>query len=229
MLHQTITETNPSVKETPMAYVVDGDRQIQLSLADFFIDLGFEVAACGSAADLLEQIDDERLGLILINAQLSDAAGIELQRQLNLSRVQLPVIFMSAESDVSESVEAMKAGAIDFLLKPLDRHALRTAVSHALRKCEIRRQVSRSVSAVMACAKKLTPREREMFAAVTDGLLNKQIAFQMGISEIMVKVHRGRMMRKMQARSVPELVRKFELVQGSGVGYIADTQEPHQA
>ena len=222
MLLQTITETNSVVKESPVAYVVDGDRQIQISLSDFFIDLGFEVAACASAADLLEQIDDERIGLILINTQLPDAVGIELQRQLNSMRIQLPVIFMSAESDVSESVEAMKAGAIDFLLKPLDRHSLRNAVSHALRKSAARRQVSQSLRAVTACTKKLTPREHEMFVAVTSGLLNKQIAFQMGISEIMVKVHRGRMMRKMQARSLPELVRKFELVQAM----IPDSQGP---
>ncbi len=223
---QTFIEPNrQSTRSRSTAFVVDNDRQLQVALSDLLCRLDLDVVTCDDASGLLEVIEQEERGIIIMNSNLPDASGLELQQRLADIDIEMPIVFISDDSDVMAGVEAMKAGAVDFLLKPLDRHAMQRAVRNALVKGELERVVLHKRRLAKKRASKLTRRERELFEAVTRGLMNKQIAFEMGISEIMVKIHRGNMMKKMEARSVADLVRMFELL---GAGFLSSVS-PKQA
>jgi len=198
--------------ETPVVYVVDDDPSIREALVDLFLSIRTEAHAFKGTQDLLDKADLKRPGCILLDVRLPGANGLDFQLHLEKLGNQMPVIFMTGHGDIPMTVRAMKAGAVDFLAKPFRDQDILDAVSVAFQKDREIRQQSAANGAVSDLAKTLTRREYEVMAAVVQGLMNKQIAFNLGISEITVKLHRGNVMRKMDARSVADLVRKAELL-----------------
>jgi len=198
--------------DTPVVYVVDDDPSIREALVDLFLSVRTQAQAFESAQNLLDKADLKRPGCILLDVRLPGVNGLDFQVHLERLGNQMPIIFMTGHGDIPMTVRAMKAGAVDFLAKPFRDQDILDAVSTALQKDREIRQQSAANGAVADLAKTLTRREHEVMAAVVQGLMNKQIAFNLGISEITVKLHRGNVMRKMDARSVADLVRKAELL-----------------
>lgn len=203
------TATNPS---EPIVYVIDDDPSIREALVDLFLSMKIATSAFADTRSFLEGADLTRAGCILLDVRLPGLSGLDFQGQLEQTGSRMPIIFMTGFGDIPMSVRAMKAGAVDFLTKPFRDQDILDAVTIALDKDALRRQENAAHDAVVKLAGSLTPREREVMAAVVAGLMNKQIAFNLGISEITVKLHRGNVMRKMEARSVADLVRKAEML-----------------
>lgn len=203
------TKASPT---TPMVYVVDDDESMRESLLDLFLSLKMDAAAFDSTSAFLNSIDADRPGCILLDVRLPGVNGLDFQHQLESMGNRIPIVFMTGFGDISMSVRAMKAGAVDFLTKPFRDQDVLDAVAAALDKDSAIRRESALTSAVLSLIETLTPREREVMDAVVLGKMNKQIAFDLGISEITVKLHRGNVMRKMQARSVADLVRMSEVL-----------------
>ena len=147
---------------------------------------------------------------LVLDIRLPMRSGLDFQSELAKSEIRIPIIFITAHGDVPMSVRAMKAGAVDFLTKPFRDQDLLDAVATAIERDRTRRAAEKGVTALKALFESLTPREREVMTFVTAGLMNKQIAGEIGVSEITVKIHRGHVMRKMGARSLPDLVRMAE-------------------
>ncbi|MBP1844181.1 FixJ family two-component response regulator [Rhizobium petrolearium] len=198
--------------DTPVVYIVDDDPSIREALVDLFLSTRTDATSFESAQDLLDNADLKRPGCILLDVRLPGANGLDFQLHLEKLGNQMPIIFMTGHGDIPMSVRAMKAGAVDFLAKPFRDQDILDAVAAAFKKDREVRLQSAANDAVAKLASTLTPREHEVMAAVVKGLMNKQIAFNLGISEITVKLHRGNVMRKMEARSVADLVRKAELL-----------------
>jgi FixJ family two-component response regulator len=191
-------------------HIIDDDLNLRMSLLNFFESTGMCADAFGTADEFLDNADLSAPGCILLDVKLPGMTGIELQAQLKAMGYPLPIIFISGNANVATSVYAMKAGAFDFLLKPFDGESLIETTRLAFeRNLELRDQAAAFLQS-RACVETLTPRETEVFGYVSMGLMNKQIAYEMKISEIMVKLHRGRMMKKLQARSLVDVVRKFD-------------------
>lgn len=195
-----------------VVYIVDDDPSIREALVDLFLSVRTDAKAFESAQQLLDTADLERPGCILLDVRLPGGNGLDLQAHLEKLGNRMPIIFMTGHGDIPMTVRAMKAGAVDFLAKPFRDQDILDAVSLALQRDREQREQSAANGAVADLAKTLTRREHEVMAAVVKGLMNKQIAFNLGISEITVKLHRGNVMRKMEARSVADLVRKAELL-----------------
>ncbi|MFS8112284.1 response regulator [Rhizobium jaguaris] len=195
-----------------IVHIVEDDEQLRLSLLDLFQSLEMPADAFENAYDFIARASREHGGCILLDVHLPGVSGIEFQGKLDANGYQLPVVFMTGHGDVATSVNAMKAGAIDFLQKPLSTFELLEAINAAFAVDSERREARALLQTLRARASSLTPRETQVMGLVASGLMNKQIAFELGISEIMVKLHRGSVMRKMEAGSLAELVRQFELL-----------------
>lgn len=198
---------------TSIVYVVDDDLSMREALVDLFRSMRMEALAFESAADFLDRADLARPGCILLDVRLPGLSGLDFQAQLERMGSRLPIIFMTGFGDIPMSVKAMKAGAVDFLTKPFRNQDILDAVAAAIERNTAERKEAAATEAVVALVQSLTPREREVMRAVVKGLMNKQIAYDLGISEITVKLHRGNVMRKMQARSLADLVRLAEIAQ----------------
>ncbi|NLS07374.1 response regulator transcription factor [Rhizobium sp. P32RR-XVIII] len=198
---------------TSVVYVVDDDLSMREALVDLFRSMRMEAVAFESAADFLDRADLARPGCILLDVRLPGLSGLDFQAQLEQMGSRLPIIFMTGFGDIPMSVKAMKAGAVDFLTKPFRNQDILDAVTAAIERNAAERKEAAATEAVVALAQSLTPREREVMRAVVKGLMNKQIAYDLGISEITVKLHRGNVMRKMQAKSLADLVRLAEIAQ----------------
>ncbi|MGV8935715.1 MAG: response regulator transcription factor [Allorhizobium sp.] len=198
--------------DTPVVYIVDDDPSIREALVDLFLSTRTQAQSFESALDLLDGADLARPGCIVLDVRLPGANGLDFQLHLERLGNRMPIIFMTGHGDIPMSVRAMKAGAVDFLAKPFRGQDILDAVAVAFEKDRTARRQSQANDAVAELARTLTRREHEVMAAVVKGLMNKQIAFNLGISEITVKLHRGNVMRKMDARSVADLVRKAELL-----------------
>ncbi|MGO4355192.1 response regulator transcription factor [Rhizobium sp. RAF36] len=195
-----------------VVHIVEDDEQFRLSLLDLFQSLGIEAEAFEDGAQFFERASRDNAGCVLLDVQLPGTNGIDFQQALEANGFDLPVVFMTGHGDVATSVNAMKAGAVDFLEKPLRTYELLDAIKAAF-DLDVGQQRQRAHRlTVRARAARLTRRETQVLGLVARGLMNKQIAFELGISEIMVKLHRGSVMRKMQASSLAELVRQFELL-----------------
>ncbi|HTJ92984.1 MAG TPA: response regulator [Pararobbsia sp.] len=194
----------------PIVFVVDDDRSLREALGSLFRSVGLRVEAYASAPDLLRHTLPDVPSCLVLDVRLPGLSGLEFQTQLAKADIQLPIIFMTGHGDIPMTVRAMKAGAIDFLAKPFRDQDLLDAVAAALARDEARRRNDRTLSDLRERHSALTSREREVLGFVTTGLLNKQIAARMGLSEITVKIHRGHMMKKMDARSVADLVKMAE-------------------
>lgn len=202
-----------TLNDAPVVYIVDDDPSIREALVDLFLSTKTEAQSFIGTQDLLDNADlITRPGCILLDVRMPGVSGLDFQLHLEKIGNRMPIIFMTGHGDIPMSVRAMKAGAVDFLAKPFRDQDILDAVTLAFQKDRDARQQSQANHAVAELAKTLTRREHEVMAAVVQGLMNKQIAFNLGISEITVKLHRGNVMRKMETRSVAELVRKAELL-----------------
>ena len=207
-----MSEAADPQQSVPTIHIIDDDTDLRTSLVDFFESAGMQAAGFESAGAFLEHADLSQPGCILLDIRMPGMTGLELQAKLIGLGYPLPIIFMTGNASVASSVSAMKAGALDYLVKPFSPEDLMQATKQALeRNAELRARDAANLQ-VKTLVERLTPREREVFGYVSKGLMNKQIAHEMKISEIMVKLHRGRMMKKLDARSVADVVRIFDEV-----------------
>ncbi len=194
-------------EDTPVVWVVDDDRSVGAALARLLRSAALQVVSVAAARELLQRLEQEQPDCLLLDLWLDDVTGIELLPFIQERAGRLPVVFMSASADVSSCVQAMKCGAIDFLEKPVDDGALLGAVIRAVARGRSWREARSVTEAAALQLSSLTPREREVFALVTQGNPNKRIAAALGTTEKTIKVHRGRVMQKLGASSVVDLVR----------------------
>lgn len=202
----------PAETEEPVVYVIDDDASLREALGSLFRSVGLQVQVFASATELLQSKLPAVPSCLVLDIRLPGLSGLDLQTTLANTDIRIPIIFMTGHGDIPMSVRAMKAGAIDFLTKPFRDQDMLDAVTMALERDRQRRSDERGVSDLRALFESLTPREREVMAFVTDGLMNKQIAGEIGISEITVKIHRGNVMKKMGARSLADLVRMADML-----------------
>jgi len=193
--------------ESGTVFVVDDDASVRKALGRLLEAAGFEVEKFETAEQFLARKEFSGLGCVIVDLRLPGLDGLGLQRKLRDARAELPVVFLSGHANVPTSVEGMKGGAIDFLTKPVDEQALLAAVTEALDHHHRVLEQSRLVRSFAEHLAQLTPREFEVLREVITGRLNKQIAARLGIAEKTVKVHRGRVMMKLEVSSVAELVR----------------------
>ncbi len=198
--------------EKPLVLVVDDDADVRNSISDMFASVGVEAIGFGSTAEFLHARAPDRPSCLVLDLRLPGSSGLELQAQLAAAGIHIPIIFITGHADVPTSVRAMKAGALDFLPKPFREQELIDAVSNALRHDIERRAAARERDGVRMLAQSLTPREIEVLRGVARGLLSKQIAFELGITEITVKMHRSSAGRKLKSVSVADMIRKVELL-----------------
>jgi FixJ family two-component response regulator len=194
----------PDRSET--VFVVDDDGAVRRSLARLLRSVGFEVESFASGADLLARDPYDGVGCIVLDVRMPKLDGMGLQARLTDKGVDLPIVFLTGHGDIPMSVRAMKKGAVDFLTKPVDEDDLLTAVRQALLQHRVARAERLEVEALRARADALTPREREVLRGVIAGALNKEVAAYLGIAEKTVKIHRGRVMQKLGASTVAELI-----------------------
>jgi FixJ family two-component response regulator len=186
-------------------HIVDDDASFQKSLAQLLQALGYEVMRYASAEQLLETPPDARLGCILLDVRMPGLSGPDLQDRLTQLGSSLPIIFLSGHGTVQTSVRVIKAGAEDFLLKPIAKEELLNAIGRALDRCRAALAQRERIAALQARLARLTPRERKVFALVARGQINKQIAFALGTTERTIKAHRQKVMHKLNAQSLLEL------------------------
>jgi FixJ family two-component response regulator len=197
----------------PTVFVVDDDASVRKGLARLLKSAGFRSESCASAEEFLNRWAREPTpGCVLLDIQMPGLDGLRLQKKLQTLRQAIPIIFITGHGDIPSSVSAMKAGAVDFLPKPIEDEVLLKAVGEAIARDRLERTERAEREAVARRFETLTPRECEVMALVVRGMLNKQIAIALGISEKTVKIHRGRVMEKMKVPSVAELVRAAEKV-----------------
>jgi len=193
-------------------YVVDDDPSVRAGLSRLLQSMGLTVKTFASAREFLEQAVSEEPGCLIVDLRMPAMNGLELQEQLMTRNLNLPVIFLTGYGTVPASVRAMKRGAVDFLEKPVDDQVLLDAIYQALEKDRENSHHQAEAKAIQDRLKSLTPREYEVFTLITTGLLNKQVAYELGTAEKTIKVHRARIMEKMHCESLAQLVRLAEKV-----------------
>ncbi|MEB6591344.1 response regulator transcription factor [Pseudomonas asiatica] len=196
--------------QEPVVYIVDDDESMRLALDGLFRSVGLQVQSFESTQDFLAFPRGAVPGCLVLDVRLRGESGLAFQAQMEQGGVHIPVVFMTGHGDIAMSVKAMKAGAVDFLAKPFRDQDMLDAVANALARDRERLASEQAGVALRKAFEALTPRERQVLAFVTAGLMNKQIAAELNLSEVTVKVHRGQMMKKLGARSVADLVRMAE-------------------
>ena len=208
--------------DTAVVFVVDDDAGVRDATRSLFASIGLEVQTFESAAEFLGSKRPELPACLVLDVRLPGLSGLDLQRELNQSRASIPIVFITGHGDIPMSVQAMKGGAVEFLTKPFRDQQLLDAVQHAI-ACDRAAGKQRAEAAeVWRRYESLTPRETEVMVRVVAGRLNKQIAFELGMAEITVKVHRAQVMQKMRVDSLAALVQLVERLRP----FIAPTQAP---
>jgi FixJ family two-component response regulator len=199
--------------QPPTVMVIDDDPGVRDSLGSLLRSAGFQVSLLGSVSEFLGADRPEGPACLVLDVRLPGQSGLELQRELAGAKRELPIIFITGHGDIPMSVQAMKGGAIEFLTKPFQENDLLEAIQLGHTRDRARLEQERALADLKLHFETLTPRERQIMAFVATGRLNKQIAADLGLSEITVKVHRGQVMRKMRASSLPDLARKADQLQ----------------
>ena len=199
-----------------MIYLVDDDESLRTAVGRVLRVAGYDVRAYGSAGEFLLAPRENAPSCLLLDVRLPGPSGLELQEALTRREETMPVIFLTGHGDIPMSVRAMKAGAMDFLTKPVKKEALLAAVKAALARAEEQRIEREHLRACRACFEALTPREREVFERVVSGKLNKEIAAELGTAERTVKAHRAHVMEKMHAASLAQLVHIADRMRANG-------------
>jgi FixJ family two-component response regulator len=194
----------------PIVFVIDDDLSMRRALSNLIQSVGIKVAAFGSATELLNGKPPEVASCLVLDIRLPGLSGLDLQTELAKANIHIPIIFITGHGDIPMTVRAMKGGAVDFLTKPFRDQDLLDAVVSAIDKDRKRRETDKTVANLQALFETLSSREREVLAFVAAGLMNKQIAAEMDLAEITVKIYRGHIMKKMQARSLADLIRMTE-------------------
>jgi len=195
-----------------IVFVVDDDAPVREALQRLMRSVGLQAQTFGTTAEFLNAKLPDVASCLVLDVRLPGISGLDFQSELAKAKIYVPIIFITGHGDIPMSVKAMKAGAVEFLTKPFRDQELLDAIGIALNLDRTRRENEKAVSNLRALFDSLTPREREVMALVTAGLMNKQIAAQLGVSEVTVKVHRGNAMGKMRARSLAELVRMADVL-----------------
>jgi FixJ family two-component response regulator len=197
----------PKSQQTPIVFVVDDDVSVRESL-DLLIKLaGWQPETFASASEFLARPRTATPNCLVLDISLPDLNGLELQKLIASERIDMPIIFITGHGDVPMTVQAMKGGAVEFLTKPFDDEVLLNAIRHAIRRSVAVLNDQSEITALRSSYESLTPRERDVMKFVVAGMLNKQIGLKLDISEITVKAHRGKMMQKMKAESLADLVK----------------------
>ena len=203
--------------ELHKALLAGKDRaHLQPIMANLLESVDLNAEHYSSAEDFLAHWSSDRAGCLVLDVRLPGMTGVEFQEKMRQSGIDIPIIFMTAHGDIPMVRKVMKAGAVEFLTKPFEVQELLSAIEHALANDRARREADATLNPIRARLDTLTPREREVMALVTAGLLNKQIAAELGLSEITVKLHRRHVLEKMQADSLAELVKMTEKVRAAG-------------
>lgn len=205
-----ITTPKPAPPPPAQVLIVDDDAGVRGALDSLLRSIGLATQLFASPAELLQATLPDTPGCIILDVRLPGASGLDFQDHLARLGIPLPIIFITGHGDIPMTVRAMKAGAVDFLSKPFREQDMLDAVSAAIERDRARRSQAAALGDVRARYDTLTPREREVLAHVVSGLMNKQVAGLIGLSEITVKIHRGNVMRKMGVRSLADLVRQAE-------------------
>ena len=192
---------------TPVVYVIDDDGSVRTALSSLIRSVGLRVEGFASASEFVAANRTDTPSCLILDVRLPGVSGLDFQTELAKANTLIPIIFITGHGDIPMSVKAMKAGAVEFLTKPFRDQDLLDAIQVALERSRSNQESERATSDLKARFETLTPREQEVMARVTGGLLNKQVAAEIGVSEITVKVHRGNVTRKMGAKSFAELVR----------------------
>jgi len=198
--------SSDSLQSSPIVFVVDDDPGVRQMIARMVRSVGLQAQVHASVEDFLEAYDESQLGCLVLDVRMPGLSGLALQERLVAKGSAIPIVFITGHGSVRAGVQAMKCGAIDFLEKPFDDQTLLDAIHRALQSAAERHRSESLRADAQARLARLTPREREVMLHVVAGLANKQIAHRLGTTEQTVKVHRGRVMAKMQADSLPDLV-----------------------
>jgi FixJ family two-component response regulator len=207
------TQEGGASGEEPTVFIVEDDTSVCEALRRLFRTVDLRTEVFGSAAELLQKKLPDVPACLVLDVRLPGPSGLDIQSELAKADIQIPIIFMTGHGDIPMSVKAMKAGAVDFLTKPFRDQDMLDAVVAAIERDRRRREHARGVSELQALFASLSAREQEVMALVTTGLMNKQVAAEVGLSEITVKIHRGNAMRKMGAKTLADLVRMAEALE----------------